>query len=168
MQRFSLAHELGHLVLHDGSYTPAIEDEADQFAAELLMPAADISHQLEGLRFRDLGGLKTLWRVSMSALIYRAKALGFLTERQARTFWIQRNKLPGAPKREPGEFDRETPRLMAKIAAHYVEEMGLTTEELARLAVVDHETLLRRYFGKESVVLRSVGRAPLFSVSTQE
>src|SRR5690348_6188107 len=43
--RFSLAHELGHMVMHL-SASETMEDEANQFASALLMPESDIRHQL--------------------------------------------------------------------------------------------------------------------------
>ena len=50
--RFSLAHELGHLVMHRYP-TTNMEDEADAFASELLMPAADIGPHLSGLTLTE-------------------------------------------------------------------------------------------------------------------
>ncbi len=42
-RRFSLAHELGHLVMHDEPGTGSTQEkQADAFAAEFLMPASDI------------------------------------------------------------------------------------------------------------------------------
>src|SRR5262249_34232693 len=43
-QRFDLAHELGHLVMHADAEPGgrAVEEAAHRFAAELLMPAAEI------------------------------------------------------------------------------------------------------------------------------
>jgi hypothetical protein len=50
-KRFTLAHELGHIVLHSNRFpclhtcgvtTGAVESEANNFAAEMLMPTAEI------------------------------------------------------------------------------------------------------------------------------
>ena len=44
-QRFTLAYELGHLVMHlqtNPSFTRDISHEANEFAAEFLMPEKDI------------------------------------------------------------------------------------------------------------------------------
>ncbi|WP_246430558.1 ImmA/IrrE family metallo-endopeptidase [Streptomyces rectiverticillatus] len=41
--RFSLAHELGHVVMHTGPGDPRLqEQQADQFAAEFLMPHGSV------------------------------------------------------------------------------------------------------------------------------
>ena len=46
--RFSLAHELGHLLMHTNP-SPKQEEEADRFASEFLMPADEIEPQLTHL-----------------------------------------------------------------------------------------------------------------------
>ncbi len=67
--RFTLAHEIGHLVLHsipddDGS----MEEQADMFAADLLMPGPEIRHQLVNLNMEKLARLKAFWKVSMQSV----------------------------------------------------------------------------------------------------
>ncbi|MGH3481470.1 MAG: helix-turn-helix domain-containing protein, partial [Nocardioidaceae bacterium] len=75
-QRFDVAHELGHLVMH-GDAEPGgriVEDQAHRFAAELLMPAAEIRDLLPvtmgGNTWKTLGRLKEQWGVSMQALLF--------------------------------------------------------------------------------------------------
>jgi Zn-dependent peptidase ImmA (M78 family) len=167
-QRFSLAHELGHLVMHNGVSSEDMEREADAFAASLLMPRQDIETQLHSLRYRDLGALKSYWKVSLAALIYRAKALGHLTERQSRTFWIELNKLPGGRKHEQGEFPREEPRLLRNVIEHYQSDLGYSEEDLARVIVANKEPFQQKYLGKESQTLRAIGRPTLHRVSVDQ
>ena len=45
-KRLTIAHELGHLVLHSVDVTEELEIEANWFAAEFLMPAEVIRPQL--------------------------------------------------------------------------------------------------------------------------
>jgi Zn-dependent peptidase ImmA (M78 family) len=100
-QRFTIAHELGHLELHremitsevhvdkafpvlmrdpkSATGTEKIEIEANQFAAELLMPEALIKQALESEPFDidDDGPIEELakkFRVSKQALEYRIRA----------------------------------------------------------------------------------------------
>jgi len=86
--RMNAAHELGHLVLHGNidAGTPALEREAYQFAAELLMPAQAIAVDLNAERpsLFTLARLKAKWQVSMQALARRAKDLSILSDRQFR------------------------------------------------------------------------------------
>ncbi|WP_338765865.1 XRE family transcriptional regulator [Nocardia vulneris] len=85
-QRFDVAHELGHLVMHCDAEPGGriVEDQANRFAAELLMPADQIRHVLPGSMggsaWRTLAQLKEQWGVSIQALLYRARSLGVLSD----------------------------------------------------------------------------------------
>lgn len=83
-QRFDVAHELGHLIMH-GDADPGgrvVEEQAHRFASELLLPAAEIRDLLPatmgGNVWVTLAKLKEQWGVSMQALLYRARRLGRL------------------------------------------------------------------------------------------
>lgn len=85
-QRFDVAHELGHLVMH-GDAEPGgrvVEDQAHRFASQLLMPAAEIAEHLPAAMnnktWLALARLKEQWGVSMQALLYRARQLGRLSD----------------------------------------------------------------------------------------
>ena len=72
--RFDVAHELGHLVMHDPAHaaTRWVEQQANQFAAAYLMPEQDIRSELEKAgTLSVLLRLKRKWRVSLAALIRR-------------------------------------------------------------------------------------------------
>lgn len=106
-QRFTIAHELGHFVLHrrarelfiDKSYTMIyrrdqesstgelqIEREANQFAAAILMPKHHILEEITKYEF-DLGdevALRSLadkFQVSTQAMSLRLAKLGFFSQR---------------------------------------------------------------------------------------
>ncbi len=102
-QRFSIAHEIGHLVLHedemlhvDSKYqialrspqssmgTDAKEVEANQFAAELLMPKEliekDVNELMGDLEIEDaVCELADKYQVSEQAMTIRLSTLGFLS-----------------------------------------------------------------------------------------
>jgi Zn-dependent peptidase ImmA (M78 family) len=90
-RRLSLAHELGHLVMHANPHEK-VEDEAWEFAAEFLMPSAEVGNQLKGLNLDKLGQLKKEWGVSMQAILYRAKRLNKIGESYNRYLWMQIGK----------------------------------------------------------------------------
>lgn len=76
--RFDAAHELGHLVMHGESVwgVKEVETQAHKFAAEFLMPAADIRSELPPRAdWAHLFELKRRWHVSIAALLMRAKDL---------------------------------------------------------------------------------------------
>lgn len=160
-QRFSLAHDLGHLVMHSGQTGPDdIEQEADRFAAELLMPSADIAAALRGLRFSSLGQLKNVWRVSMAALIRKAYTLRQIEKRQYEFLNIQLGQTPGGRKREPGEFEPEEPKLVRHVIEHLRDRTGYTIEEIAAVMVADPAVVRERYLGEAPRILRAVPNVP--------
>jgi hypothetical protein len=72
--RYSLAHELGHLILHqmthenaDPSLTPHAEQQANAFAAELLLPEREIRPDLFDLTLPRLAVLKLLERLTQNS-----------------------------------------------------------------------------------------------------
>lgn len=146
-QRFALAHEIGHLVMHQGVASADMEREADSFASALLLPADEVRPKLRNVAFRDLGTLKAFWRVSLAALIYRANALGVITERHYRTLNMELNKLPNGRRREPGEFPVEQPALIKNVINAYLEE-GYSVSQIARLMIVREQDLRTKYLGE--------------------
>ncbi|GAA4242450.1 ImmA/IrrE family metallo-endopeptidase [Actinomadura meridiana] len=124
--RFSLAHELAHVVMHPVPGASADQErEADRFASELLMPAADIRVELTGsIDLNRLAALKQRWRVSMAALARRALTLSAISEWQYRNLMIEMSAL-GYRTKEPGEVPRETPQRMKNAAARLVDQRGI-------------------------------------------
>jgi Zn-dependent peptidase ImmA (M78 family)/transcriptional regulator with XRE-family HTH domain len=78
-QRFTLAHETGHAVMHKDP-AEGQEGQADRFAAELLMPANDIRDELTDPTLERLLALKSRWRVSAAALLRRCYDLGLVND----------------------------------------------------------------------------------------
>jgi Zn-dependent peptidase ImmA (M78 family) len=68
--RWTLAHELGHVVLHREDVRQAAEDEASRFANEFLAPIGSVRRQLpKTVTLSSLREIKTQWGISLSALI---------------------------------------------------------------------------------------------------
>lgn len=89
-QRFDVAHELGHLVMHPDAEPghKVIEAQADAFAAELLAPSEvlhdEMPTRMDGAGWLKLKELKERWGVSMKVLLDKACALGRLTDQEYR------------------------------------------------------------------------------------
>lgn len=146
-QRFTLAHELGHLVMHD---VPADDQEAEAntFASELLAPAAEIATQLAGLTTRDfprLLELKPSWGMSVAALIRRARDVEAITDRQYREFQVQLGRL-GWRTLEPGTLAAERPTLLQSAVLKLRADHGYTTIDLAKAARMTADAF-QRHFG---------------------
>lgn len=134
--RLTLAHELGHICLHNAGLLDDPEDEANAFAAEFLMPAAAIRPDLHNLDLGRLRLLKRHWGVSMQALIERAYRLETLSAAR-RTYLYKALSKRGWRTREPvsDELAPETPRLVARLVAS-LRDAGLSGAETATIAGV--------------------------------
>jgi Zn-dependent peptidase ImmA (M78 family)/transcriptional regulator with XRE-family HTH domain len=148
--RFSLAYELGQLVLH--TFSPVdpgrdVASEANAFAAALLLPQKEIRKDLEGgITVPLLAELKKKWKVSMIALLYRADDLGLLTPNQKR-YLLQQFNTAGIRRREPVELDVpvEEPRLVKRWIAQYRSRTGLGTVEIAAVLHLNVDEYLEIY-----------------------
>ena len=126
--RFTLAHEIGHLVMHDGP-SDAMEKEADLFAAEFLMPAAEIRSQLKETTLPTLANLKPYWRVAMSALLMRAGNLGLISPRRKSYLWMQMGKA-GWRKKEPVDIPPEEATLFDEVISVHKNDLGYSDQDL--------------------------------------
>lgn len=149
-QRFSLAFELGHLIMHTFCVVPHKRDinhEANIFAAELLMPAKDILKDFkDGITLPLLGELKRKWKVSMIALLYRADDLGLLTPNQKR-YLLQQFNEQKIRRREPQQLDaqKENPQLMQHLLAGFMNKTKLDTSQLCTLLAIEINDYLKYY-----------------------
>lgn len=163
--RFTLAHEAGHIIMHPLT-SETMEEEANAFASEFLMPAETIRPQLGRLTLDKLAQLKLYWKTSMSSILLRAKTLGAVTERQSEYLWTQMGKL-GYRLNEPNEYNiaQENPALLKEIIMTHLQELGFGIDELAVLLKI-HESELRSIYDMKSTVhgkippkLRIISRA---------
>jgi Zn-dependent peptidase ImmA (M78 family)/DNA-binding XRE family transcriptional regulator len=143
--RFSLAHELGHLILHQ-TPNPQQEIEANRFASEFLMPTKDISPDLDDLTLTRFMDLKMYWGVSMQALIYKAWQIGKLSDRMFKYYNIEMSKR-GFRKTEPVEAThlREEPSTLRSIISAHLEDLGFSMEDLSDLFGLRREDLAELY-----------------------
>jgi len=143
--RFSLAHELGHLVMHR---TPSQnqEIEANRFASEFLMPTRDIRQDFEQHSLTRFMDLKRYWGVSMQALIYKAWQTGSLTDRMFKYYQIEMSKR-GWRKVEPVQAShlKEEPSTLRWIIAAHIEDLGFSVDDLAELFGLSDDDLLSLY-----------------------
>ncbi|MEO9533873.1 MAG: XRE family transcriptional regulator [Crocinitomicaceae bacterium] len=151
-KRFTLAHELGHLILHlDGSFIISEfrdkELEANKFASEFLMPAEHIKSSLQNLKLSYLSELKRFWLTSMASIVRRAKDLGAITSDKYTYLNIELSR-KGYKKNEPIEVYIDDPQLfitgynMHKLQLEYSDEeladaFGLPLDIIKRYCVTD-------------------------------
>lgn len=111
-KRFTLAHELGHIVLNPGPECDA-ERAANRFAGAFLIPA-EVLRQEIGTKRRDISigeliGLKDRFGVSIQALTYRCKDLEIISQATfGRLFAIYKKRgWRDAPYEEPNTIKPE-------------------------------------------------------------
>jgi Zn-dependent peptidase ImmA (M78 family) len=145
--RWTLAHELGHVVMHWLSDPDKdMEREADSFAGEFLMPAAEIKPQLVNLSFHKLAGLKRYWKVSMQATLMQAWELQVITDRQRRYMFMQLSKA-GYRLREPEQLDppREPAELLPAIIDFHRKTLGYSDDDLGYALAISKDDLYQWY-----------------------
>lgn len=150
--RFTLAHELGHIVLH--SVRPSLDDDemerqADSFAAEFLMPEDDIKPQLLNLSLPKLARLKEIWKVSMQAILMRAQSLKTITRTEYERLWKQISRA-GYRVREPIEIPREEPRAVKMLINIHLKDLNYSVGELARMLRLKIDEFSSTYLGTEA------------------
>lgn len=149
-QRFSLAYELGHLIMHTYttvSYERDIAHEANEFAAAFLMPENAIRKDFEkGISLSLLGELKRKWKVSMIALLYRADDLGLLSPNQKRYLLQQFNQLR-IRRREPAELDiqAEQPQRVNRLMKDCRKKLNQHITGMATLFCMQESEFLELY-----------------------
>lgn len=103
-QRFSIAHELGHLMLEPQDDLDG-ENAAQRFAGAFLVPKnkaySELGNERRNLGDFELLTLKHKYGLSMQAWIYRAKDLGIISELKAADLF-KKFRTRGRHKIEPG------------------------------------------------------------------
>jgi len=160
--RWTLAHEIGHLVMHRFP-TANMEEEANKFAGALLMPSRDIRPYFSGRRI-DLAlvaSMKPEWKVSMQALLMRAKALGFTDRNREEYLWKQMSARRWRL-REPLELDfkAELPSVAPNLFKVFQNSLGYSSAEIAELLHLG-ESELSAYYDVEASMEQ---RRPKFTI----
>jgi len=146
--RMSIAHELGHLVLHrfvneedydDDKKHELMEKQASFFAGAFLFPRRSFFTEFRSTRIDSLLVMKERWKVSMGAIAMRAKNLELITKNSVRTFYKQLNARGYSQKNEP--LDDEIP--LEPIKLFYEANQVLAENRINIQRIID-ETLLSK------------------------
>lgn len=134
-QRFTLAHELGHLVL-----TTDDESLAHRFAGAFLVPRTAVYRELGsqriGLNLEELKLLKRKYGMSIQAWVMRAYQLGVISDSsRQRTF--RRLSMLGMRTVEPGEVPQERPERMELLVHQALAEDLISPSAAARLLGIE-------------------------------
>lgn len=145
-KRFTLAHELGHLIMHN---FPIPEDslrdkenEANRFGSEFLMPEEYIKKSLNNLRLSHLAELKRFWLTSMASIIRRAKDLGCIDKEKYLYFQIELSR-NGKRKSEDIEVFIDEPRLFIEAYKMHKNELSYSDSELTEAFNLPNDVIKR-------------------------
>ena len=137
-QRFTLAHELGHMVLDSG---PKIDEEkaAHRFAGAFLMPAetlrSEIGRHRKSVGWGELFELKRIFGVSVQALTYRCRDLGIFGAPVVRQLFseFRRRGWRSPPYKEPGAMPGERPMRFERLCFRALSEGAISEAKAAEL-----------------------------------
>ena len=148
-QRFTLAHELGHLVLAvDADVNP--EPAAHRFAGAFLMPAdvlrMEVGRRRTSIGWSELFSLKRLFGVSVQALVYRCRDLGIINEALFRRLFqnMSRQGWRSPPYREPQAIPREEPTRFERLCSRALAENVISEAKAAELLGISVRELHER------------------------
>jgi Zn-dependent peptidase ImmA (M78 family)/DNA-binding XRE family transcriptional regulator len=134
-QRFTLAHELGHLVIEaiDGV---DIEQVCNRFAGAFLVAAsmlcAEVGPKRHAISPGELRRLKQVFLVSVQCLIYRLKDLEIITRRLYSQLFALMGKL-GWRKREPDPLPKEETQRFERLCFRALVEDLVSESKAAEL-----------------------------------
>lgn len=134
--RYSLAHELGHAIMHHASGIGEVEQEANRFAAEFLMPRREIRSDLRNLTIDRAARIKPVWKVSIQALIRRAKDLRIITESKYRSLCTTISAR-GNRVEEPWPLPVEEPVVVEKLLKYHVSKLQYADDDVRTLMFTD-------------------------------
>lgn len=160
-KRFTIAHELGHILLHNESNFPISEyrddkikeKEANEFASEFLMPENDIKNSLRGITLSDVAKLKSYWLTSMGSILRRAKDLKCITEDRYKYFMIEMSR-NGFNRKEPIEVTIDKPQCFKNGYLLFKDELSYSDNDFIATMSVPKDQLDEIFYFDKMVSLK--------------
>ena len=146
-QRLTLAHEVGHLIMHRIPVSPDPEKEANQFAGAFLLPEREFRAEVGSrVDLKKLLAMKPRWKVSVQAMVVRAKTLGMISDRQYRSLFMRMGAM-GWRTNEPLPLQPERPSMMRRITEIHATEHGLSLTDVSRMARIREDEFRSLFLG---------------------
>ena len=150
-QRFTIAHELGHMALTVVGRKVDGEKAAHRFASAFLMPAealwSEVGKHRTSVGWGELFELKQLFRVSVQALTYRCKDLGIFSPALFGRLFdeFKRRGWRDPPYGEPyAIWKGEKPRRFKRLCLRALSEGAISESQAAELLGISVGELNRR------------------------
>jgi len=159
-QRFDLAHELGHLVMHGEHQVTSsreAEQQAQRFAGAFLMPRDDVMAQpLWHADAERIVRAKSRWKVAAMALTHRLRELDMLSEWGYRDACVMLSQA-GFRKAEPrNPIVPESSQVLGKVFRS-LRERGVTGRGMAAELHLTEDELQQHVFGLVPLPLTGEG-----------
>ncbi len=130
-QRFTVAHEVGHMAM---TCTSAIDEEkaSHRFAGAFLLPAeviwSEIGKRRTSISWPELFALKRLFGVSVQAIVYRCKDLGVITHSLYKNLFeaMTRHGWRRPPYPEPDPIMPEVPTRFVRLCYRALSEEAIS------------------------------------------
>jgi Zn-dependent peptidase ImmA (M78 family)/transcriptional regulator with XRE-family HTH domain len=158
--RMNLAHELAHHLFSDcvdgASLSEAeIEKRAMDCGSHLLIPDEALADAFALKSMVRLVQYKERYGVSLAAMIYRAKPLKLITDREYEMLWMEFSRL-GWRKEEPGYVSPDRPLRMEALFDAAVRQGKMTYAEISTIAGLDERVVRQRVMAALGGVVESV------------
>lgn len=148
-QRFTMAHELGHLILDFDNPMPEKHQEkaADRFAGAFLVTQQLLRKFLGKSRtviqMRELIYLKRIFKVSIAALVVRCGQLGILTQAAYGRLWgfLKANGMADFGSAEPNAIPPEEPTRMKRLCLRGIAEGAISESKAMALLRISRKVL---------------------------
>lgn len=158
-QRFSIAHELGHIILHrysepsdNDEEMQLLEEQANKFASAFLMPATSFINSIQTQTLSGALILKDFWKISAAAAIRRMMDLEVIDSGKYKYMQIEISR-KGWKKKEPMDdsMQPETPYYMEKAFGFLLSNKYATPESIREYCGFDNKEITeyisnRNYF----------------------
>lgn len=150
--KFTLAHELGHAILHKNvpmnefnkkDVYKRMEVEANNFASAFLLPAESFSQELISHTLDYFRMIKRRWQVSIQAMVYRAKELQIINDYQSSYLW-KRIAKNGWKLNEPDDefLLKESPQIVKEAIELIIDHGVMSKQELKNIFAFSEEDLI--------------------------
>lgn len=130
--RFTLAHELGHIILHSGidetktqsfDFYKMIERQANVFAGAFLFPKESFRREFRGIDNRFLLETKKKWGLSKAAIVKRAHSLKLIGDTQKISFFTGQSRRKERKEEEGSKIrEKEAPFLVKTVVNTLLEQ----------------------------------------------
>jgi Zn-dependent peptidase ImmA (M78 family) len=147
-QRFTLAHELGHLVLECSNLELSAEKACHRFASAFLMPYrilwATLGKHRQSVSLGELVSLKKFFGVSIQALTYRCKDLNIISQSMYRNLYAEYSKRGWLepPYDEPERIQPEETHRFRRLCFRALAEEVISRDKAAQLLGIDAEQII--------------------------